>query len=163
MIRSVNPTDASVICDIYNYYVENTTISFDETLIQVSEMEERIRKAGAKYPCLLWEEGSGEVNGYASLGPWKERSAYKFSSELSIYVRNGFQGRGIGGKLMERLLEEGRAAGFHFLIAGIALPNERSVALHEKFGFRKTAHFSEVGFKFDKWLDVGYWELLLND
>ena len=160
MIRPVNPDDAAAICAIYNYYIENTTVTFEETPLWPDVMEERIRKISAKYPYLVWE--ADEINGYAYINTWKDRSAYRFSAEVSIYLRNGFQGRGMGHKLMERLLEEVRKTDIHCLVAGIALPNERSVALHEKFGFRKIAHFEEIGCKFNKWLDVGYWELILK-
>ena len=164
MIRQVNPADGAAICGIYNYYIENTTFTFEETIVQISEMEERIRKICAKYPYIVMEEesGHGEVNGFAYINTWKERSAYRFSAEVSIYIRDGFQGKGIGRKLMERLIEETRIAGIHSLVAGITLPNERSVALHEKIGFSKIAQFKEIGYKFNKWLDVGYWELLLK-
>ena len=158
MIRLVNPEDGAAICSIYNYYVEKTVISFEETPIQTTEMEGRIRKISGKYPYFVWEQ-EGEISGYAYANTWRERSAYKFAAELSIYVKDGLQGRGMGRKLMERLLEEVRKTDIHTLIAGITLPNERSIALHEKFGFKKTAHFEEVGYKFNKWLDVGYWVL----
>ena len=170
MIRPVSPGDAAAICDIYNYYIENTIISFEEKPLSTVEMEDRLRRISAKYPCIVWEEESGgaggtnagEINGYACANTWKERSAYRYSAELSIYVRDGFQGRGMGSMLMERLIEEVRKTEIHTLVAGIALPNERSVALHEKFGFRKIARFQEIGRKFDKWLDVGYWELIIK-
>ena len=164
MIRPASPEDGTAICALYNHYIEHTTITFEETLLRPYEMEERIRKISAKYPYLVWEEeaGPGEINGYAYVNTWRERSAYRFAAELSIYVRDGLQGRGMGRKLMEKLLGEVRKTDIHGLIAGITLPNERSIALHEKFGFRKIAHFQEVGYKFNKWLDVGYWELILG-
>ena len=167
MIRPVGLEDAEEICAIYNYYIENTIISFEETPLKPAEMEERIRKISASYPCIVWEEDAGgacekRINGYACVNTWKERSAYRYSTELSIYVRNGFQGRGIGSKLMEKLIEEVRKTDIHTMVAGIALPNERSVVLHEKFGFKKIAQFEEIGRKFNKWHDVGYWELILN-
>ena len=161
MIRTVKNEDAEAICGIYKYYVENTIISFEETAPGIPEMEERIRAISGKYPYLVWED-SGEINGYTYANRWRERSAYRYSAELSIYLRNGFQGRGMGRKLMERLLEEIRETEVHSLLAGIALPNERSVALHEKFGFKKIAQFEEIGLKFGKWHDVGYWELILK-
>jgi phosphinothricin acetyltransferase len=170
MIRPVSHADAAAICDIYNYYIENTAVSFEEKPLRFDEMEERIRKISAKYPYLVWEEegavpgdtNPGGINGYAYINTWRERSAYRFAAEVSIYLRDGFQGRGMGKELMARLLDEARKTDIHALVAGITLPNERSVALHEKFGFRKTARFAEVGYKFNKWLDVGYWELLIK-
>ena len=162
MIRPVSPDDAASICDIYNYYIENTIITFEETPLLTFQMEERIRKISAKYPFIVWEEETGKINGYAYINIWKERSAYRFSAELSVYIRDGLQGRGMGRKLMEKLLEEVRKTEVHCLVSGIALPNDRSVALHEKLGFKKIALFGEIGRKFNKWVDVGYWELIIK-
>ena len=162
MLRPVCSADGAAICAVYNHYIENTIISFEETPLQTAEMEERIREISAKYPFLVWEEEGGEINGYAYANTWRARSAYRHSAEVSIYLKNGFQGRGIGRELMTKLLAELRKTDIHTLVAGIALPNENSVALHEKFGFKKAAHFGEIGRKFGKWLDVGYWELILN-
>ena len=166
MIRFASPDDAAAICSIYNYYVENTTVSFEEVPVRTAEMEERIRKIGSKYPYLVWQEtdsaNAGDINGYAYVNTWRERSAYRYSAETSIYLRDGFQRKGIGNKLMEKLLEEVRKTEIHTLVAGITLPNDGSVGLHEKFGFKRTACFSEIGRKFGKWIDVCYWQLILN-
>ena len=167
MIRPVSPEDGAAICSIYNHYVETTIYTFEETPLQINEMRERIRKISSKYPYLVYEDELGEINGYTYINTWKERSAYRFSAELSIFVRDYYRGRGIGRKLMERLLEEIdkteiNKTDIHSLVSGIVLPNDPSVALHEKFGFVKIGQFREIGKKFDKWLDVGYWELILN-
>ena len=162
MIRPVSPEDGAAICSIYNHYVENAIYTFEEQPIGIDEMRERIRSIRAKYPYLVWEDDSGEVNGYAYINTWKEREAYRFSAELSVYIKDGLHGRGMGRQLMGRLLEEVRKTEIHSLVSGIALPNESSVALHEKFGFVKIGLFREIGFKFNKWLDVGYWELILK-
>jgi len=172
MIHPVSPDNAAryaaEICAIYNHYIENTTISFEEIPLRQTEIEERIRGISVKYPYLVWLDEASDggtdgnvVNGYAYINTWKERSAYRYSAETSIYVRDGFQGKGLGGKLMEALLQEVRKTDIHALVAGITLPNDQSVALHEKFGFKKIGRFMEVGRKFGKWLDMGYWELVL--
>ncbi|MDR1058265.1 MAG: GNAT family N-acetyltransferase [Treponema sp.] len=161
MIRRVTIKDAAGIQEIYNYYVENTAITFEEKPAALGEMETRIRGIGEKYPWFIREDDGDEVLGYAYANAWKERPSYRYSAELSIYVRNGHQGKGIGGELMTLLLEELRKTDIHALISGITLPNEQSVALHERFGFRNIACFREIGFKLGKWLDVGYWELIL--
>jgi phosphinothricin acetyltransferase len=109
----------------------------------------------------LIREDEGEISGYAYANLWKERSAYKNSAEISIYLKNGAQGTGRGSELLGRLLEEIRTTSLHALIAGITLPNDRSVNLFEKYGFRKIGQFNEVGFKNKRWLDVGYWELIV--
>ena len=164
MLRSVCAADAAAICEIYNHYIEKTTISFEEMPLEISAMQERILGISGKYPYLVWEDDNAEgrqINGYAYINTWKERSAYRFSAEISVYVRHGFEGRGTGRLLMENLLKEVRKTSIHSIVAGITLPNDRSIALHEKFGFKKIAQFEEIGKKFNKWLDVGYWELLL--
>jgi phosphinothricin acetyltransferase len=161
MIRPVKPADAQAICGIYNYYIVNTAVSFEEEPLSPSEMEGRIRTIAAKYPWFVWEE-AGEVLAYTYINTWRDRAAYRYSAELSIYVRSGYEGRGLGGKLMAHLLGTVKKTELRVLVSGITIPNERSVALHEKFGFRKAAQFHEIGFKLDTWLDVGYWELIVN-
>jgi phosphinothricin acetyltransferase len=161
MIRPVNTADAPAICGIYNYYIVSTAVSFDEKPVSVTEMEDRIRTITAKYPWFVWEE-AGEVPAYAYVNTWKEKAAYRYAAELSIYVKCGKEGHGIGRALMAHLLEAVRKTDIHTLVSGITIPNDRSVALHEKFGFQKIAQFHEIGFKLDTWLDVGYWELILR-
>jgi phosphinothricin acetyltransferase len=148
------------ICGIYNYYVKHTVISFEENPISMKEMESRILDISSVYPWLVLEE-AGDLIGYAYVNKWKERTAYGFSVEQSIYLKQGHEGKGLGTTLLTRLLEEVKKTNIHAVIAGITLPNERSVALHEKAGFTKIAQFKEIGFKLNQWLDVGYWELLL--
>jgi phosphinothricin acetyltransferase len=161
MIRPVNTADAQAICGIYNYYIVNTAVSFEEDPVSVEEMEDRIRIITAQYPWFVREE-AGEVLAYAYINTWRERPAYRYAAELSIYVKRGQEGRGMGRELMTRLLEAVKKTGAHTLVSGITLPNERSIALHEKFGFQKIAHFKEIGYKLDKWLDVGFWELVIK-
>ena len=161
MIRPVILGDAAAITEIYNYYIENTTVSFEELPVSCSEMENRIRKVTSKFPWLVLEE-NGVIQGYAYLSTWKERISYRYTAEVSIYLKPGSEARGMGSRLMEQLLEEGRKSDIHVLTACIALPNPRSVRLHEKFGFKKVGHYHEVGFKMNQWVDVGDWELILN-
>ena len=161
MIRPVDPGDGRAICAIYNHYIENTTACFEEILLSTGEMEERIRKISAKYPYLVLEE-DGELTGYAYANTWKERPSYRHSAEISVYLKNGYQGKGRGKELLGKLIGELRGAGLHAIVAGIVLPNEGSVGMCEKFGFRKIGQFNEIGFKKGKWLDVGYWELVFN-
>jgi len=156
MIREIKLEDAPQVCEIYNYYIENTTITFEEDPITLQEMRERVVHITQKYPWFV-EEESGIIIGYAYANRWKERSAYRFTVETSVYVRDAYRGRGIGTRLMERLLSYLKEANIHTVIAGISLPNESSVRLHEKLGFQWIAQFPEVGYKFGRWLDVGYW------
>ena len=160
MIRNAKPEDAQAICDIYNYYVLNTIVTFEEDIVLADDMAERIRKNQEKYIWLVYEQ-EGEIIGYAYAGEWKSRCSYRFSVESSVYLKHGFSGRGIGSKLYDALFKELKKTNTHAVIGGISLPNEGSIALHEKFGFEKIAQFKEVGFKFDKWIDVGYWEKII--
>ncbi|NYE61600.1 phosphinothricin acetyltransferase [Duganella sp. 1224] len=161
MIRPATPDDAGAIAAIYNHYVATTTISFEERAVTVDEMAQRIRDLGAILPWLVRED-HGRVTGYAYATRWRVRSAYRFSAETSVYVEQGRGGQGIGSALYTALLDALRARGVHLAIGGIAQPNPASVALHERLGFVKVAHFSEVGRKFERWIDVGYWELKLD-
>jgi phosphinothricin acetyltransferase len=160
MIRVCATTDAAAIAKIYDYYVRETVVTFEETAVSVDEMARRIDDIGARFPWLVWEHG-GAVVGYAYASSWKSRSAYRFSVESTIYLAASHHGGGIGTKLYGALIAELKTRGFHTAVGGIALPNAASVALHEKLGFTKIAQFAEVGRKFDRWVDVGYWQLLL--
>ena len=160
-IRTITKEDSRRICEIYNHYVLNTCISFEEEPVSLEEMEKRIASITAAYPFYVYER-DGELLGYAYANRWKERSAYRYVAEVTIYIDKDHLGRGIGRELIKALLDESRKRGFHTLMAVISLPNEASVRLHEEYGFKKAAHFTEVGYKQDKWIDVGYWELLLD-
>jgi len=161
MIRPATPDDASAIVDIYNHYVATTVISFEERPVTPDEMAGRIRDVIAALPWLVYES-EGRVVGYAYATKWRVRSAYRYSAETSVYVAPGQGGKGIGSTLYKALLEELRAREIHMAIGGIAQPNPASVALHERLGFEKVAHFKQVGRKFDRWIDMGYWELQLG-
>ena len=154
-------SDAKSLCAIYNPYIKETTVTFEEEPVTEDEMIRRIRKIIPAYPWIVFEE-SNEVKGYVYANRWKERSAYRYSVEMGIYVDAGFKGKGVGSKLLEELLNKLKDQTVHSVISGIALPNPASIALCEKFGFEKVAHFKEVGRKFGQWIDVGYWERVLN-
>ncbi len=157
-IRPATLQDAADIATIYNHYITGTTVSFEEAPVSTTEMENRLKSVSeASLPWLVFEE-DGQVKGYAYASKWKPRSAYRFSVESSVYLRHDCTGRGLGRLLYEALFAELARRGIHSVIGGVALPNEASVALHEKLGMKKIAHFEEVGFKFGKWLDVAYWQ-----
>ena len=161
MIRSANPEDAAQVCDIYNYYVRETVVTFEEQPVNPAEMAKRIADILVQLPWLVWEEG-GRVLGYAYASPWKVRAAYRHSVEASIYLVPELTGRGIGTSLYRAIIADVRRRGVHCLIGGAALPNPASVALHERLGFEKVAQFKQVGFKFGRWIDVAYWELVVE-
>ncbi len=149
------------MADIYNHYVEHTTITFDEEPITTEAMQARLDEVSqAKLPWLV-AEADGDVVGFAYAGKWKGRCAYRFSVETTVYLRPTQGGKQIGTRLYEALWGELRSREVHAIMAGISLPNPASVALHEKFGMRQVAHFREVGFKFNAWVDVGYWQCVL--
>jgi phosphinothricin acetyltransferase len=160
MIRACAAGDAPALCAIYNHYVRDTVITFEEAPVAAPEMAQRMVDVATRFPWLVAEEGN-EVVGYAYAAPWKTRSAYRFSVETTVYVAASHTGRGIGTALYREAIDAVRKLGVHCVIGGIALPNAASVALHEKLGFMKVAQFVEVGRKFDRWVDVGYWELIL--
>jgi phosphinothricin acetyltransferase len=157
MIRRADATDAEVICRIYNHYIAQTTITFEELPVTTAEMAERVESVQKSLPWLALEQ-EGVVIGYAYATPWRTRSAYRFSAESTVYLEKEFCGRGLGKMLYRELIEQVRCLGIHRLIGGIALPNTSSVGLHESLGFKKVAQFTEVGRKLDQWIDVGYWE-----
>ena len=159
-IRHATPIDADAICRIYNHYVTDTIVSFEETPVAAAEMALRITDLTRTHPWYVYEE-SGRVVGYAYAGPWRTRAAYRDAVESTVYVESGLVGSGIGSKLYDALIPELRRRSFHCAMGGIALPNTASVALHEKKVFIKVAHFREVGWKFQRRIDVGYWELVL--
>ncbi|WP_321318435.1 arsinothricin resistance N-acetyltransferase ArsN1 family B [Labilibaculum sp.] len=161
MIKNVCFSDAEDICKIYNHYIKNTVITFEENEVSPKEMESRIFSITAKLPWIVFSE-NGKMYGYAYASEWKSRCAYKYSVETTVYLHPDARGKGIGTMLYQELIRKLLKLDLHAAIGGIALPNDASVALHEKIGFGKVAHFKEVGYKFNKWIDVGYWELILK-
>jgi Sortase and related acyltransferases len=156
--RPATDADATSITQIYNYYIVESVVTFEEEPLAASEMLRRIaavRSAGL--PWVVAEE-DGVLAGYAYATPWKERRGYRFSVETTIYLAKDFSGLGIGTKLYAELFRLLEARGIRSAIGGIALPNDASVALHEKMGMRKVAEFERVGVKFGQWLNVGYWQ-----
>lgn len=163
MIRAAVAADALRIAEIYNHYVATSTCTFEEAPVSEAEMVARLQAVhAAGLPWLVSAAGDGRVLAYAYATKWKGRCAYRFAAETSVYVDAAATGQGHGTRLMTRLLERAAALGLRTLISGITLPNASSVALHEKFGMWQCAHFRHVGYKFDRWLDVGYWQLDLQ-
>jgi phosphinothricin acetyltransferase len=161
VVRAATAADAAAMAHIYNHYVSHTVVTFEESPVSVAGMASRLTEVdGLGLPWLMAETPAG-VRGYAHAGPWKNRCAYRHSVEVTVYIDSEAVGQGLGTQLYTALFTALRQSEVHFAIGGIALPNDASVALHEKFGMRKVAHFSEVGWKFGRWIDVGYWQLLL--
>lgn len=162
MIRDALATDSPAIAEIYNHYIRNTVITFEEKEIDAVEIASRIKKVQAADLCWLVAEEAERVVGYAYCSKWNERSAYRNTVEVSVYLDAERVGKGYGTTLYQALFHRLKNSAVHVAIGGIALPNPPSVALHEKFGMEKVAHFNEVGYKFEQWVDVGYWQVQLN-
>lgn len=162
MIRQVKKEDAYNIAKIYNYYIENTSVTFELKPVSTPEMEQRIEDACNSGLPWLVAENNGHIIGYCYASKWKGRCAYRYSVEVTVYLDFSITSQGWGTMLYEQLLTQLKSLQVHAVIGGIALPNEASVALHEKFGMKKVAHFKEVGRKFENWVDVGYWQCILN-
>jgi len=157
-IRAATLSDAGAVAEIYNYYIAETVSTFEEEPVTDAEIARRLELVwSASFPWLVAEEG-GQVIGYAYASRWNSRSAYRFTAEATVYLAPGRGGRGLGSKLYAELFRILQGQGIHTVIGVVSLPNNASVALQEKFGLRKVGHFAEVGFKFDRWIEVGYWQ-----
>ncbi len=161
VIRTAREGDAGRIADIYNHYIAETCATFETETVAASEMAQRIRDT-LRIP-LPWlvAETSGRVAGYAFASKWKGRCAYRYAVETTIYLHPESTGAGVGAVLYGALIDAVRAASMRTAIGGIALPNDASIRLHERLGFRKVGHFERVGYKQERWIDVGYWQLQL--
>ena len=158
MIRQVNEKDIAELADIYNYYIENTVVSYEEAVLGKEEMQDRVNAVlEAGYPWLVADE-DGRLVGYCYAYAWNQRVAYRHTAEITVYLLPQATGQGWGTLLYQSLFEALKARGIRSVVGGIGLPNPASIALHEKMGLKKVAHFERVGYKFDQWLDVGYWQ-----
>jgi len=163
VIRLARPlSDARQVAAIYYPYVINTPITFESEPPDGAEMRSRIESVMEKYPWLVCEH-DGEVMGYAYGSMFRSRSAYNWSVETTVYVREAAHGLGIGSALYSSLTECLRLQGFISAVGVIALPNEASVYLHEHLGFQKDGVLPKAGFKEGVWHDVGIWWLLLSE
>ncbi|MFW5815240.1 MAG: N-acetyltransferase family protein [Wenzhouxiangella sp.] len=162
-IRQALERDAVDIAAIYNHYIEHSTATFEEQPLSPDQVAGRMHAvAAAGLPWLLAQR-EGAVAGYAYATPWRERTAYRHSVEVSGYVRPDQARAGAGSLLYRALIERLDRCGKHSLIGVVTLPNPASAAFHANMGFVQVAHLRQVGFKFGRWLDVGYWQKLLGD
>jgi phosphinothricin acetyltransferase len=160
-VRPLDVADAPAVRAIYAPYVETTPVSFEEDVPAAEEIVRRML-AGPRLPW-LGAVVDGAVVGYAYASRHRARHAYRWSVEVSVYLVEDVQRRGIGRLLYDRLLTEVRALGYVSAYAGIALPNDPSVRLHESVGFAPIGVFPAVGFKLGAWRDVGWWHLPLRE
>ena len=160
-IRQATLNDARAICNIYNYYIENTAITFETVSISEIEMEQRMNDVINSGYLFYIGEMDGKIIGFYYTHSWNSRCAYNSTAKVSIYLDKDEMGKGYGSQLFEHLLRHVNKNETHVLISGICVPNDSSVRLHEKFGFKQISYMKEVGRKFDQWRDVGHWQLIL--
>ncbi len=153
-LRAAEAKDCFAICEIYNFYIQNSVVTFDEQTMEVSQWEEKLTYLNKqKLPFIVAETDNGEILGFAYVAPWRQKSAYRTTVEDSIYLRAAATGKRVGTKLLEELLTLAKQAGVKEVVAVISDSGaDSSVRLHEQFGFKKQGHLAKVGFKFDRWL-----------
>lgn len=161
MIRTFRIKDTQALLDIYNYYVLNTTATFDIEPLAFNVFEEKLLYINAEYPVIVYEENE-VILGYAYGSRFRPKPAYNFVAESTVYVRHDALGKQIGTKLYTELLKLLKETNLHTVLGVLTVPNESSIKLHERFGFKQVANLKEVGFKFGKWRDVGIWQLKLT-
>src|SRR3954468_11342495 len=160
-LRPATEADLLAINDIYNWYVPRSTCTYQEADETIEERRAWYAHHGPRHPVTVAER-DGELVGWGALSDYRARSAYRFTCENSIYVRHDLQGQGIGSALLADLIERAKAIGFHSIIAGIDGEQAASVALHARFGFVDCGRQNQVGFKFERWLDVVFMQLMLE-
>ncbi len=161
-LRTATPADAASLLHIYAPYVLETAVSFEYALPTIADMAARVEKYSAKFPWLICFV-NGRPLGYAYATPHRDREAYQWTAECSIYLDDAYKGLGIGMGLYEVLFQILRMQGIRNVYAGITLPNHASVRLHEKCGFRNFATFENIGYKLGRWHNVGWWQLTLGN
>ena len=160
-IRPATLADVPAISAIYNHYVLHSTATYQEDPESVDDRVQWLEAHGPRHPVLVAAEEEAIV-GWASLSPFHSRSAFRFTVEDSVYLRDGWQGRGLGRQLLEALIPLARKAGHHGIVAAISGDQEPSLRLHERCGFVKCGHIPEAGLKFGRWLDMVYMKLALS-
>ncbi len=157
-IRHADPElDAAACAEIYEPYVRDTAISFEQQVPDAAELARRIEQISSRYPWLVAED-DGTVTGYAYASRHRERAVYRWAADVAVYVARRQQRRGIGRALYEKLFELLIAQGVRTVCAGITLPNQASVALHEAVGFQAVGVYRRIGWKNGRWHDVGWWQ-----
>ena len=159
-IRPIGEADIAACTKIYNYYIENTTITFEETCLTAEAFAARVHRITQSYPYLVAEE-NGQVTGYAYLDAYNERSAYRYTADLSIYLAHDCLSRGIGSALLAEIERLGAEQGLRNIVSIITEENSRSLAFHEKHGYRPVGRLYKSGLKFGRWLDVAFYQKVL--
>ncbi|NKI30439.1 GNAT family N-acetyltransferase [Croceivirga thetidis] len=161
-IRKAERCDLNAILDIVNYEILNSTVLYDyEERTYQQQLEWFKKKQADKMPIII-AEIENQVAGFGTYGIFRPWAAYRFSIEHSIYVHKKLRGKGVGKELLSKLIELAKDSGFHTMIAGVDGSNEKSYEFHKNFGFEEIGTFKEIGFKFNKWLDLRFLQLLLK-
>lgn len=160
MIRALDIKDTRAILEIYNYYVLNSTVTFDIDTITFDAFSEKLKLISANYPFIVFEENN-EILGYAYGSRFRPRPAYNYVAESTVYVKHTAHGKQIGTKLYAELIKLLKETNLHTVLGVLTIPNDASIKLHEKFGFEQVANLKEVGFKFGEWQNIGIWQLRL--
>lgn len=160
-VRDAREADLPAIRAIFNHWIEHSTASFRTAPDTDEQTRAWFAGRAPEHPVLVAEE-AGAIAGWASLNPHKPANGYRHTAEMSVYVRPDALGRGLGRRLAAELLARGRAAGLHAVLGGVCTEQDASRRMLESLGFAKVAHFREVGFKFGRWLDVAYFEKVLD-
>lgn len=187
IVRPVQPGDFGAIAALTNHYIAHTAIHFGYEPVTTDELRAAWERTRDRYAFLVAiapppsaaalmsppvapsplpgdpSGGAGVLAGYTKTVPWRDRAAYLWAAETGIYVHPIFQSRGVGKSLYRALIDVSRRQGFHTLVAGITMPNEPSVRLHESVGFERVGIYRRVGWKFGHWHDAGFWEMPLRD
>ena len=183
MIRSVEPSDIPQILQIYEYYILNSHVTFEEEVPTLMEFTERVNDIHKKYPFLVFVENE-KVLGYSYANLFRTRNAYRFTTEVCkckkisdytnlfinwkiifrwLYVDKNHFGKKIGSNLYAKLLSILKEQGYHSAIGCLAVPNDSSIKLHKNFGFKNCGNFEETGYKFNQWYSTEFWQLMLED
>ena len=161
-VRPAADGDLERVREIVNYYIDKTAFNFRTEPQSIDEVRALWAQRHQRFPWLV-ATVEDHVIGVAYAGPWNERAAYQWTVESTIYVDPSAHRRGVGDALYTELLDRLRRQGFHSAVAVIALPNDRSVRLHERHGFIRVGHLLDAGYKHDAWHDVGFWQCMLAD
>ena len=163
IIRDADQHDTPHILSVYAPYITDTTVTFENEIPTVQEFYERVAQYQLQFPWLVAEASTGEIAGYAYASKYRERIAYQWVVEASVYIHEKYKGKGIGQKLYHALFDILRLQGIYRVYAVIGLPNDESVRFHEKMGFTWFATYKSTGYKSGQWRDTGWWELVLAE
>jgi L-amino acid N-acyltransferase YncA len=161
IIRKAQPADTQSILDIYIPFIKDSPATFETKIPSLPDFQERIDQIQMKMPWIV-AEINGEVIGYAYSSDHRKRDCYKWTKELSVYLLPQAKGKGIAVRLYDELINQLKSDGVNIALAGITMSQEQSIKFHEKYGFKKIGVYHSVGFKNERWHDVGWWELKIG-